>query len=481
MKKKFLKITILLISVFLLPSIVNAASYTISVGSSSLSKGNTTKLTIKGSDVTGRFNISSSNSSVVSISEDRAWIENDTYSITLNALSVGTATITVTPSAVSDSSGNSANLSAKSIKITVSLPREKSSDNTLKSLSVEGFTISPEFQKDTLDYTVDVPEGTKSIKVVANANSRYAKVTGTGDIEVTEGINNLNIVVKAETGTERIYNLVVNVIDQNPIYVDVDGVSYTLIKLRSNFTCPDDFTETDIVIENTSIPACVNNNIGYTLVGLKKDDNTIESFIYKDSKYQKYNELKGTSLRLIIEKYDGVVDGLEKTELKIDGVLYEAYRFSNSSTQYVIYAMNILNGEKGLYLYDSVNKTFISYDTEIIDYLKEQNKTYLYVLIAFGGGLFLAIICLISQSRKKKKIKKEIEEDKNAKKEEPVKKDKKVIKEDKKIEKENINKEKIKEEKKEDLNEIKEINNDNSITETYYLFESDRKKKQKRN
>ena len=57
--------------------------------------------------------------------------------------------------------------------------------------------------------------------------------------------------------------------------------------------------------------------------------------------------------------------------------------------------MNVENGEKGLYVYDSVNKTFSGYDTEYIEYLLNQNKTYLYVIIAFGCGLFLSLVCII--------------------------------------------------------------------------------------
>ena len=230
-KKISLKFCLVLFTLFLGINIAAAASYTIGVTSSGITKGGSTKLTIKGTDVTGRFNIKSSNPAVVSISEDRAWIENSSYTITLNALSVGTATITVTPSGVSDGSGNPVNLAAKSVVITVSLPREKSNDNNLKSLSVEGYEISPVFDKDTLDYSVVVPEGTTGVKINALANDRYASVRGNGDVTLTEGVNTFEIVVKSETGKEKVYKLTVNVIDQNPIEVTIDGNNFTVIKL----------------------------------------------------------------------------------------------------------------------------------------------------------------------------------------------------------------------------------------------------------
>jgi len=468
MKKIILKLTVLVSIMFLGMGVSEAASFSVSVGSKSLSKGNTTKLTIKGSDVTGRFNISSSNSSVVSISEDRAWIENDSYTITLSALNVGTSTITITPtSSVSDGTGNKANLSAKTIKITVSLPREKSTDNTLKNLSVEGYEISPSFSKDTLDYTVDVEEGTKNININATANSKYASVSGNGNIEVTEGINNLSIVVRAENGSEKIYNLVVNVIDKNPIYVELDNEKYTIIKLRENYSCPDTFVDSEIVINNIPIPSCTNEKINYVLVGLKKEDGTTGSFIYENGTYKKYIELNGNSIKLINEKYDGPVEGLIETTIEIDGIKYQAFKFNDKSKYSVIYGMNIETGEKGLYLYDEINKTFSGYDRELIDYLTNQNKIYLYVIIAFGCGLFLSLVCVILLSKGKKKTNKKVIENNNEE-----TKNKKKARKDKN---ENIKENEIIEEN----NEIKEIESIEE-TETYYLFDNDKKKKKRK-
>lgn len=472
MKKIILKLNIILVVFFLGISITNAASFKVSVGSRNLSKGTTTNLVIKGTDVTGRFNISSSNSSVVSISDDRVWIENDSVTIKLSALSVGTSTITITPSGVSDGNGNAASLASQTIKITVSLPREKSTDNTLASLSVEGYEISPAFNKDTLDYSVTVPEGTKSINIKSNATSKYASITGNGTKELVEGINNLSIVVKAESGTERIYNLVVNVIDENPINVKIDNENYTVIKLRSNFTCPELFSESEVVVNNIPVPACTNELIDYTLVGLKKEDGVVVSFRYLDGKYYKYNEIVGQSIKLVSSDYNEDVEGLIKEMVNIDGVDYNAYKFSNNSKYYVIYGIDIATGENGLYVYDLVHKTISGYDTEYIDYLKSQNELYLYVIISFGIGLFLAIICILLLNKNKKKSKVDNKENipKDKKKKVKNKKNKNELDE----KKEEIKDDNFIEEKKED----QEIEEDK--TDTYYLFESDKKKKHKK-
>lgn len=464
MKKSFIKIFLILFIMFLGINSVNAASFNISVGSKSLTKGGSTKLTINASSVTGRFNISSSNSSVVSVSEDRAWIENGSYSITLNALNVGTTTITVTPYSVADSSGNAVT-GAKTIQITVSLPREKSTDNSLKTLSVEGYEISPVFNKDVFDYSVTVPEGTTSVKVNALANESHASVSGAGNITVNEGINNVSVIVKAENGSTKTYNLLINVIDENPINVLVDGNNYTLVKLRNNITCPELFNESEVTIDENIIPACYNEKLDYILVGLKSEDGIIENYIYNENKYEKYIEIVGESLRIIILDYDGKLEGLSKVKSTINNVEYNVFRSDDQSKILIVYGINLENGKKDFYVYDTVNKTFSTYEKNQVSNLNNLNNTYLYVIIAFGIALLLSLVCIINLNISKKKLLRLLKNEKNNN--EEVKNNKK--KKDKKVEDENnaiI----------EDENKIEE-----EKTDMYDLFKDDKNKRNKKN
>ncbi len=412
MKKRILKVLLFDILLMLITVKVSAASFSISAGTKNLTKGATTKLTIKGSDLAGRFNITTSNSNVISISEDRAWIDNSSYSITLTATGVGTATIKVTPTDVSGYNSSASGLTSKSINITVSLPREKSSDNNLSSLNVEGYTISPTFSKDVKDYKVSVPEGTTNVNIIAVASSKYATITGGGNTEVTDGVNNISIVVKSETGVDKVYNLQIEVLDQDPINVNVDGKDYTIVKLRKNFTCPDDFEESEVVISDHNIPSCVNKNINYTLIGLKDSEGNIRSYVYdvnnKNNKYYSlYSYAYSNNLKIIVTN-EKELENSEKVKITIDDVEYDAYKYGNSNRYYVVYGTNVENGEKDFYLYDSKNKIFSTYDTSIIDDLEHQNKIYLYVIIAFGCSLFLSIICIVALNVKKNKIVKSI-------------------------------------------------------------------------
>ena len=429
MRKRILRILFLDLLLMMLTMKVSAASFTINVGSKNLTKGGTTKLTIKGTDLAGRFNITTSNSNIVSISEDRAWIDNNSYSVTLTAQGVGTATIKVTPTDVSGYNSSASGLTAKTINVTVALPREKSSDNNLSSLTVEGFTITPDFSKDTLDYKVSVPEGTEKVNIIAVASSKYATITGGGNVSVTDGVNNISVVVKSETGVDKVYNLVIDVLDQNPINIDVDGKNYTIVKLRKNFTCPEEFSESEVVISDNTIPACINEKINYTLIGLKDEEGNIKSYVYNanKNKYSPYSFAYSSNLKIIITN-EKELDNAEKVNINIDEKDYAAYKYGSSERYYVVYGTNIETGENNFYLYDSQNKTFSTYDNTIIENLEKQNQIYLYVIIVFGVGLFLSIICIISLNIKKHKlVNKSTEDNKKSKKAKEDNKENEVV------------------------------------------------------
>ncbi|MBE6156218.1 MAG: hypothetical protein E7161_00520 [Firmicutes bacterium] len=477
-----------LLSLIILPGVVNAASGKITVSS--------TSTIVVGNKVTVTVKLSAGASWEMNLNYDKNYLQlvsgggeaggtkmvntstgkpNRTYTFTFKTLKKGSTTVKVGSYYIVDDNFNTMSITnnSKTIKIITQAELEASysKDNNLKSLEVEGYELIPEFKKDTLDYSVNVPEGTTSITVKAKENDSKASVSGDGAIEVTEGINNVSVVVRAENGSEKTYNLIVNVIDQNPINVEVNDINYTVIKLRKNYTCPDLFSESEITINEFQIPACVNEKINYTLVGLKQEDGTIENFIYENGKYTKYSEIVGTSLRIIAQDYNGEIDGLTKSTENINDKEYQVFKFNESSRFYVVYGTNVETGEKDFYVYDSKNNTFNLYDTEYIDYLKDLNKTYLYVIIAFGLGLFLSLICIISISRSKSKLKKKYKKEKFNNKPSKKSQKEKLEKIEKEIEEKII---------KENVNELKEEINKKDDTLVYDLFEDDKKKTTKR-
>lgn len=86
---------------------------------------------------------------------------------------------------------------------------EKSGNNYLKSLIVEGYKLEPQFNKQKDEYIVYVPyrDNIKNINIIAEADDTRAKVEGTGNIEITPESNIITINVIAENGNLKVYTI----------------------------------------------------------------------------------------------------------------------------------------------------------------------------------------------------------------------------------------------------------------------------------
>ena len=266
--KNLLKKVVLFVSVFLFIQNVDAASLNVT-GSSSVTIGSSIVVKVTASELAGRFSITSSNGNVLSGGTASTWIENSTQTFTFRANGVGTATITVVPVDVADYSGKVYSAS-KSITVTVK-PKPVivlSGDNGLASLGVDGKELSPAFNRDTLEYSVELEPDTTSINISASPSHGGASISGAGPREVVDGENRLEIVVTAENGSKRTYVLNASVKEYNPIKQKVDGKEYTVVRKKSLLKAPENYTETTTMINGEEVPAFTSDVTKYTLVGL---------------------------------------------------------------------------------------------------------------------------------------------------------------------------------------------------------------------
>lgn len=344
-------------------------------------------------------------------------VKKKTYTFTFKALKSGSTRVSVSSYlayAFVDMSEISLSDSSKSIKIMTQQELEAtySKDNNLKSLSVEGYELDKEFNKDTLEYIVNVPTGTKSVKIKATENDSKASVSGDGEVTVTEGLNTIPIVVTAQNGSSKTYTLTINVEDQNPINVTIDNKNYTVVKNEELLTAPLTFTDAKITINDIEIPAFTNTISDITLVGLKDEQGNIKLFVYNNGKYSKFNEMNLKSYLLIPVAFDKKLD-LIKTSVTINGEEMEAYKYSEKSDFVIINAKNLEDGTTNLYLYDTKNNTASLYDETFINETNETLRNYTFVIVAFAGALLLMFIVIFSLlhslKKKQKKINKFIE------------------------------------------------------------------------
>lgn len=432
---KKLKILILgFICLLFMPGMVDAASGAISVsGTSSAVVGNRVTLTVTLSSGTSigswqmDLNYDRSYLQLVSstaeaggtsmVNSSASGVRSKSYTFVFKTLKTGNTRVSVSSYlayAYSDLSQISLTSSSKSIRIMTQeeLEASYSKDNNLKSLSVtvgeESYAIDPEFNADVLEYNVTVPTGTTMVNVNATKNDSTAIVDGDGEIEVTEGLNTIPIVVTAQNGDEKTYTLIVNVEDQNPINVVIDGKNYTVVKSATLLSAPSAFSETTVQIDGFDIPAFVNDAIGYTLVGLKDEDGNVALYRYLDGEYSLYNEFNSKSYTLVPVPFDKDLDYIKTTAL-INGVSMDVYKYSEDSNLVIINAINLETGKEDLYLYDPDSGAAIVFDESFIQDTNQTIEYYTYIIIAFGGALLLMLIVIFvllhSTKKKQKKIK----------------------------------------------------------------------------
>lgn len=87
---------------------------------------------------------------------------------------------------------------------------KKSNNANLSSLSVEGFSLTPEFNKDVTKYFLSINQDVKSLEINANSEDLKSKVEISEHQNLKFGITPITVKVTAEDGTDKEYVIEVN-------------------------------------------------------------------------------------------------------------------------------------------------------------------------------------------------------------------------------------------------------------------------------
>lgn len=367
--KKILNI-LLLITVFMLPSVVLAAGSASGSAPEKVEKGNNVTFTVKVSNVAA-WNVKlTGTGATTGCSQTFADVTSDaknttkTLKITCKTTKEGTITFKATGDITSADGVNSNVAITKTV--TVIPPREKETEARLSSLSVAGYNIN--FDKDKDVYSITVEPSVNSINISAKAISTRATITGTGKKNLSADGGKYEIICTAENGTKKVYTLNVSVVDKNPIKVTIDEIEYTVVKSAKQLKAPTNTNASSITIQDTKIPAYINDNSNITIIGIKDSSGNIKYAIYDNGDYKLYNENKSSELLLYISSKK--LDGYEETKVIINDEEYIAYNINDRFK--IVYAMNLNTGEYNYYKYDTVDKTFQYFEIENIE--KEEVK-----------------------------------------------------------------------------------------------------------
>ena len=340
-------------------------------------------------------------------------ISSKSYTLKYKAIAPGSTTIKVTSADIRDwDSEQSLNVNKGSVTINVvernsiqNNVTSKSADNNLKSLSIDGANLIPEFNKDKLEYNVELSNDTTKIKINAEVNDSKATVLGAGEVEVKEGQNKIQLVVTAENKSTKTYVINAYVKEKDPIKVKVSGEEYTVVRKLDGIELPQNFTEKDIQVEGEIVKGCYNPNIDYTLVALKDAKGDVNFYVYdlNKSTYSKYNMITSSSLSVVLAKLDNeeeIPHRYSKSKFMYDNEEVEGYALSELSDFRVVYGINVETGEKRFYLYDMKENTIQRfYNDQVNVYVDLIKKCKLAFLILGSFIIFLTIIIIILLSK----------------------------------------------------------------------------------
>ena len=418
--KKYIKSILFILMIFLLEmNPVNAAgNYTVSLSNSNVTKGKSVTLYIKANNCAGRFNVSSSDSTVASVSETYTFIDNSTYAIKVNTLNAGTATLSINAFDVTDYDNNKIS-GTKTLKINVASASnnntntnsntEKSSDATLKSLEIEGITLSPEFKSDTLEYSAEAEAGVEKVNIKAKPNDSKANVSGTGEVSVSDGTNKLEIIVAAEDGSTKSYIINLNVKEYDPITIRIGKKNYTVVRKFKDLPEVDLFEQSEVEIGDEKVEGYYNEKLNIYLIGLKDEEGNIALYTYDEQtkEYMEYRWITVGGITLYLKEADNKPENFKKYKTTIRNTKVDIYKINKKEKIGLVYGTNVATNHTGYYLYDEQEETLARYYNKEVEIYKDKIENYRnYLMILMGIISIIIIIAVIISLVKTKKRKK---------------------------------------------------------------------------
>lgn len=184
----------------------------------------------------------------------------------------------------------------------------KSTDNYLKNLEVDGYSLTPEFDKQTVNYEIKEDVQADFLEIKAETDDEKASISGIGKVALNSGENNLKIEVTAESGTVRTYFIkVIKEVKENLRLTDLKlKANGNKIDLDSDFdsekfeyycNVSSEISKIDIEaisnVENSQIEIDGQDNLkegmNQVFVTIRKDD---EKVTYKINIYKEKNIVK---------------------------------------------------------------------------------------------------------------------------------------------------------------------------------------------
>lgn len=232
---------------------------------------------------------------------------------------------------------------------------ELSSDANLKYLKISGLEI--QLEENVYSYYINVSNETSELDIKYEARDSKAKTTMTGLLDLEVGVNNIDIVVTAEDGTSKTYNIKV---ERRPLRVEVENVEKNIIeKIEDPYNFDDIYVKVKTTDTNKTISEDLMNSIKESSKELifEISDEVIPYYSFNVNKY-KLGELESLNYEIIFES-----ENIEKLNTKnYLPIVFTADKIIDAELVFKIYVsdkLEDLSEMYNLYHYDKVKEEYI--------------------------------------------------------------------------------------------------------------------------
>lgn len=302
-----------------------------------------------------------------------------TFSLQFVALKNGGGGISVRGTAkVTDEEGNAFSVSSNRLAINVSkkgnqqttvkataIPKVtpkpvQSGNNKLKSLKTTALSMNPRFAKDTKDYTASVDCNTDILYITFETEDAKAGVQVQGNEGLQTGENKVELLVTAENGSRRAYNIVVKKETQ---------------------------TETEERQHKENADA---KDITFSIA--KKNDRIILKNSYEFEVMD-------------VSDLSNIPAGYIQSNIELNGISVPAFTMENDlGNNYLLLYLKGPTGESNIYQYDRAEQTLQRYTGSMIEKVNKSageakgttmKITPNYILLGIIVGLVIVILCML--------------------------------------------------------------------------------------
>lgn len=301
----------------------------------------------------------------------------------------------------------SASVSVKKKTVVVD---NRSKDNNLSAITVSEGTLSPEFNAETTEYSVNVVGSVDKITLGATATDAKASVSGVGEQAVVPGNNRFVITCTAENGTKKEY--IVNVyVDETPTeYIKYGEQKLGVVRNQTDTVIPATFEATTLMLDGQEVPAYHSKQFNMTLVYMVTDAGEKNFYMYDEEKgitsiFRPVSILGRNVIVFDLTEEEKIRENMVYSEVTIDGITLYGWTYENPDFENYIHIL-VMNesGEKVFYQYEKTENSLQLYREYMPAEAKKGVFSFgdftlegysLYIIIGLAGLCIALILSII--------------------------------------------------------------------------------------